>query len=313
MITVPGVYTIPSEEYHADPCPTPSLSAGMVNDILIAPAKCRENSRRLNPNYEEPAVDGKFTIGSVSHVIFLESHEFADKVLVVDALDWRTKAAKESRDDAHKHGMTAILAHQMEKVRSARGAFLANKFVAGAFENGKTEQSMFWRHPRHGFWCRARPDFLADARTHLNDYKATANANPEDFGRHAYNLGYHRRAAWYLEGSEILFGTRPDHYWFINQEVKPPYLPAVVELDMQSIEAGQAENDAAAATFARCLGTGDWYGYRDPAHLDTDRAFRVGLPTYSFMQIDQRLGRDNRAWPARPPQEIPQYEEEESE
>lgn len=307
MINKPGIYDIPSEEYHSDPCETPSLSVGMINDLLLAPAKCREKSRRLNPNWEAPKDQDRFTIGTVAHVMFLEPHLFDDRVVIVNYDDWRKDAAKAIRDDAKERGKTAILRKHMDTIHAARAAFMANSFVRNAFEDGQFERSMFWRHPRHGFWCRARPDFLSNRRTHLNDYKATKNADPQEFGRHADNLKYYRRAAWYLEGAEILFGKRPDHYWFVNQETASPFLPSVVELDMQSIEAGQAENDEASAIFAKCLSTNDWYGYRDPEHLDADRAFRVGLPTYAFMKIDARLGRSNKAWPAR---EAPQRDDE---
>jgi hypothetical protein len=295
MTLEPGIYEMPSDIYHADPCPTPSLSAGMINLLLEAPAKCYAASPRLNPAYEEPESQDKFTIGTVSHLMHLEPELFDRRVAVIDAADWRGKDAKNQRDYARANGITPILTGHMEKVRAARIVFLASPFTRGAFANGKPEQSMFWRHPLYGFWCRARPDFIANARTHMNDYKATANANPAAFGRHAYSMGYHRRAAWYLEGAAAVFGFRPDHYWFCNQETKSPFLTSVVELDWQAIEAGQAENDHAAGIFANCLETGDWYGYRDPDHLHADRAFRVGLPNYSYSEIDNRLNRN--AWP----------------
>jgi hypothetical protein len=218
---------------------------------------------------------------------------------VVDAKDWRTNAAKDARKAAKEAGKTAILQHQMDAVLAARAAFLAHPFARAAWTNGKPEQSLFWRHPIYGFWCRARPDFTANAGTHLNDYKATANADPTQFGRHAYNMGYHRRAAWYLEGYQTIFGQRPDHYWFCNQETKAPYLTSVVELDWSALEDGKAENDHAAAIFDRCMRTGDWYGYRHPDSPDRDRAFQVSLPTYAAMQIDQRLRRNDRMRPER--------------
>lgn len=291
-ITEPGIYDMPSDEYHADPTPEPSLSAGMINQLLVAPAKCYEASRRLNQNYEEPDGQEKFTIGTVSHVIFLEPHQFEERVIVVEYDDWRKEVAKLTRARAREIGKTAILAKHMDQVRAAREKFLANPFVAQAFDGGAVEQSLFWRHPIFGFWCRARPDFIKQpVVTHMNDYKATDNANPEQFGRHAYGLGYHRRAAWYLEGAQVLFGERPAHYWFCNQETKPPYLTSVVELDWAALEAGQAENDHAAGIFAHCLHTGDWYGYRERGHLNADRAFRVSLPNYALFEIDARLGR----------------------
>jgi hypothetical protein len=289
IITHPGVYELTSEEYHADPCDSPSLSAGMINDLLIAPALCREKSRRLNPDYEEPEGQDKFTIGTVRHIMFLEPHTFVDKVVVCPFDDWRKGDAKAMRDDARAEGKTPILAKHMEKVRAARKAFLADPFVSGAFERGFFERSMFWRHPVYGFWCRCRPDFMAESGAHLNDYKATVSASPEKFGKHAYDMGYHRRAAWYLEGAEILLGRRPDHYWFVNQETKPPYLTSVIELDLQALEAGKAENDKAAQLFARCLQTDDWYGYRHRDEPGRDLAFRVGLPPYAYTQIDGRI------------------------
>lgn len=289
MINKPGIYDIPADQYHADPCDTPSLSVGMINDLLLAPAKCFANSVRLNPDYEEPEKEDKFTIGTVRHVMFLEPHLFDEKVVVVKFDDWRKAEAKAARDAARDAGKTPILEKHMVKVLAARRAFLANEFVKNAFSDGVFEQSMFWRHPVYGFWCRARPDFVANGRTHMNDYKATTDASPENFGRHAYGLKYHRRAAWYLDGAKVLFGTEPAHYWFINQEVKAPYLPTVIDLDMQAIEAGRMENDGAASLFARCLQTSDWYGYRHRDATDRDRAFRVGLPNYAYMQIDERV------------------------
>lgn len=300
IITEPGVYELDGETYHADPCETPSLSAGMINELIDAPAKCFHNSRRLNPDYEEPDTADKFTIGTVSHVIFLEPHLFDQRVVVVNFDDWRKNEAKAIRADAKAAGKVPILAKHMEHVWDARVAFMQNGFVREAFSHGLFERSLFWRHPIHGFWCRARPDFMADSLTHLCDYKATANANPEQFGRHAYNMGYHRRAAWYLDGFYALMGKMPDHYWFVNQEPKAPYLTSVVELDWQALEAGRVENNHAAGIFARCLETDDWPGYRDRDHPSTDRAFRVGLPTYAYMDIDRRLGHGAQMWPTSP-------------
>lgn len=278
----PGIYQMDAAAYHADPCPAPSLSAGMINDMMTAPARCYFNSRRLNPGYIQPEDDGKFTIGSVSHVMFLEPDQAEAAVVVVEADDWRTKDAKAARKDAADSGKTAILRRQWEQVLAARASFMADPFIARAFTAGKPELSMFWQH-HTGIWCRARPDWIPDNGAYLCDYKATANADPQNFGRHAYNLGYHRRAAWYLDGYKAITGTDPAHYWFVNQEPKAPFLTSVTELDMQAIEAGRMENERAAVRFARCLDAGHWPGYSDT------RAVRVGLPTYAYMQIDGRL------------------------
>jgi hypothetical protein len=279
----PGVYTMSAEAYHADPCPAPSLSAGMINHILRAPAVCQFNSPRLNPDYEQPEDNDRFAIGSVAHLLFLEPDQLDGAVTVVDATDWRTSKAKAERQEARDAGRTAILAKHWQTIQDMRAAFTLDPFISRAFTNGKPEVSMFWRHPTAGIWCRARPDWTPDSGAYLCDFKTTANANPADFPRHAYNMGYHRRAAWYLDGYAAITGRAPDHYWFVNQETTAPYLTSVVELDMQAIEAGRMENDRAALIFARCLDSGSWPGYSDAS------ARRVGLPTYAYMQIDGRL------------------------
>lgn len=277
----PMICNMPAPQYHADPCPTPSLSAGMINRMLDAPALCFHESSRLNPGYVAPEAPSRFTIGSVAHLVFLEPNAVAESVVVVDAEDWRTKDAKAQRDEARAAGKEAILRHQMDAISDAREAFTADPFIRAAFMHGKTEQSMFWKHAS-GIWCRARPDFIAASGMYLCDYKTTANANPTKFGRHAYNLGYHRRAAWYLDGYAAITGRTPDHYWFINQEMEPPYLTSVVELDMTALEAGRMENERAARLFAKCLDADHWPGYCD------NRAVRVPLPTYALMEIDGR-------------------------
>ena len=289
VITHPGIYSLTADDYHADPCDTPSLSAGMINDILLAPAKCYANSPRLNIDWEEPDADPKFSIGSVSHVMFLEPHLFAEKVVVIEADDWRTNAAKKARAEAVEAGKTPILQKHMRKVREARTEFLFNPFTRAAFEGGTFEQSVFWKHPVHGFWCRARPDFIADTLHHLCDYKATSNANPLQFGKHAFGLGYHRRAAWYLDGLRQAVGKLPKSYWFVNQETSAPYLTSICELDEAALEEGRRENARAAELFDRCLQSGDWHGYRHKADTSRDLAFRVSLPNYAFMQIDERI------------------------
>jgi PDDEXK-like domain of unknown function (DUF3799) len=288
-VTLPGIYEMDAEAYHADPCETPSLAAGMINELLKAPKLCHHNSKRLNSDWKELEGTEKFSLGTVAHVIFLEPELFDQKVVVLNYDDWRKSEAKLRRDAALASGKTPILSKHMDKIEAARGAFMANEFTRSAFSNGRTEMAMFWKHPLWGFWCRARPDFIADSGRHLCDYKMTENADPERFGKHAYDMGYHRRAAWYLEGATILLGKRPDHYWFVSQESKAPHLSAIVELDDQALEAGQHENTFAGEIFEQCLRTGDWYGYRHKTDRTRDLAFRVGLPPWAYMQIDTRI------------------------
>ena len=284
MITDPIICDMDADEYHRDPTDTPSLSAGMIDDLLVAPALCFYRSRRLNPDWTEPEGQERFSIGTVSHIMHLEPDRFESAVVVVDAADWRTKAAQEARKATVADGRTPILTHQMDRILAARAALLRHPIAASAFTGGRSEQSMFWRHPEHGFWCRARPDYMDDGGSYLADYKATANADPRRFDKHAADMGYHRRAAWYLDGARILIGTEPDHYWFVNQETSAPHLVSVCELDSEALEVGRIENAKACARFAKCLDTGEWWGYRHADNETQDLSFTVGLPSWKVYQ-----------------------------
>ena len=281
---LPRICVMDADEYHLDCCPTPSLSAGMINDMLDSPARCFYRSRRLNPAWVEPEGQERFSIGTVSHLIHLEPERCADAVVVVDAADWRTKAAQAARDAAQAEGKTAVLSGQWVRMLAVREALQRHPIAASAFTGGAPELSMFWKHPEHGFWCRARPDYLSDQGEYIADYKATVCADPRRFDRHAADLGYHRRAAWYLDGAKILLGVEPDHYWFVNQETAPPYRVSVCELDSEAIEIGRLENARACQLFARCLETGDWFGYRHPEDLSRDMSFTIGLPRWKVFQ-----------------------------
>src|SRR5256885_5448422 len=50
------------------------------------------------------------------------------------------------------------------------------------------------------------------------------SANPRNWRDQAYRLGFHARAAWYLDGATAVLGQTPEEYWFVIVEKDPPYL-----------------------------------------------------------------------------------------
>jgi hypothetical protein len=111
-IDKPGIYQISNEDYHADPCIVPSLSRGIIMDLLFkSPAHAYANHPRFTP--QEPDNDTKYSIGSVAHPLFLEG---INNCVVIDADDWRKKETKEQRDLAYKEGKTPLLKNQYEEV-----------------------------------------------------------------------------------------------------------------------------------------------------------------------------------------------------
>jgi len=294
IITTPGiVHDMPAEVYHADPCPAPSLSAGGVDTMLDeCPARWWWGNRRLNPAWEATETTA-FSIGKAAHIVFLEPGLFESTVCVIEADDYRTKAAKAARDEAIVAGQIPLLPDQHQQILDMRDSLFANSFARAALElPGRSEVSAFWRDPVTDVWCRLRADRVPDDQSYLIDYKTAIDANPLNFGRAADNLRYYRRAAWYLDGWQLATGNEPKHYWFVVQEKAPPYLVSVIELDSFALEAGRQENREALDLFARCLERGThraaWPGYRRRDSLDQDAAFRVGIPHYAHQRILDR-------------------------
>ena len=92
MITVNGIYTIPHDVYHQDPCPTPSLSSSVAKVLLRqSPAHAAMQHPKLNNNYVN-AESSRFDLGTIAHALLLEDD--SSRLITIEADDWRTKAAK---------------------------------------------------------------------------------------------------------------------------------------------------------------------------------------------------------------------------
>lgn len=180
QITKPGLYPdISNEDYHADPCPEPSLSSSLAKLIVNkTPAHAKLAHPKLNPDYE-PTVSNQFDLGSVAHAMML--HDDRD-IVVLDYDAYRSKAAKADRDEARAKGKIPILAAQYETacamVRAGRAQLDQHEEAWEAFRKGygQPEQTLIWRDgPENApIWCRMRLDWKPNNGNVFWDYKTTA-------------------------------------------------------------------------------------------------------------------------------------------
>lgn len=255
-----GIYTISAETYHSDPCEQPSLTSTIAR-ILIneSPLHAWTAHPKLNPDHENQEA-GHFDIGTAAHSLLLEGEA---NVAVVDAKDWRTKAAQEQRDAAYTAGKQPLLAHQWADVERMVAAARAQLDAIAAhppiFEDGQAERSLIW--DERGVTCRARLDWLRDDFDAIDDYKTTSRtANPGSFSRTLFNMGYDVQAAFYLRGLETLTGAVAQWRWVV-QETDPPYGLSVVSLTPAALDLAQSKVDFAIGLWRECVGTGTWKGY----------------------------------------------------
>src|SRR3990167_1259095 len=87
---------LPIADYIKDPAPQPSLSASLAHVLLTrSPKHAWLAHPRLNPAWEPDESEARQDIGTIVHALLLEGD--ASRVVVIEAEDYRTKAAKEAR------------------------------------------------------------------------------------------------------------------------------------------------------------------------------------------------------------------------
>jgi PDDEXK-like uncharacterized protein DUF3799 len=257
-----GVYDLPEDVYRAHQL---SLSCTEARRMLDCPARYLWHKR----NGEEHKAD--FDFGKAAHRAVLGVGE---EVVVVDAEDWRTKAAQQHRDEARAAGMVPLLSRDAETVIAMATALrqhpIASRLLAVP---GAPERTLLWADDRTGLMRRARLDWLPErpevGRMIAWDYKTTKCAEPRAFARSVASYEYHQQAAWYLDGIRTLFGAGDAAFLFIAQEKQPPYLVTVCELDAVALEVGRQRNDRAIDRFIECTQTGEWPGYSTEIELIT--------------------------------------------
>ena len=260
MIDRPGIYTVSAAEYHQDPCIAPSLSASIAHILLTQSAwHAWWAHPRLNSAYQ-PQEDEKFDLGTAAHAYLLEGES---GFVIVEASDWRTKAAREARAVARAAGKIPLLADRWGDVQgmalAAREQLAKHEDAPRPLADGKAEQTLVWQE--NGLWCRARLDWLHDDHRMIDDYKTTgASANPDVWTRALFGAGHDVQAAFYLRGLKALTGITAA-FRFIVQETFTPYALSVIGLAPDALALAERKVQYALTLWRHCIELGEWPGY----------------------------------------------------
>lgn len=292
QITKAGVYDgIAAEAYHGNCTPAPALSSSGAKTLASDdPAAARRFwlDSPLNPNRE--SVRKKvFDLGTMAHLAVLEPEALAARVAVIQADDFRTKAAQAERDAAWDAGLIPALPKDMDAIKLMRDAIMSDPVARHAFTGGVPERSYFWIDQEFGVWRKARLDYApGDAVVRfIPDLKTTTDANPRAFEKRAADLGYHQSAAFYMDAIEHFHGTRPSRFFWVVVERDPPHMVSVCEASGDMLEWGRQLNRRALDLFRRCLDRGDptnpehWPAYGSGSHV-------IGLPVYVARDLERR-------------------------
>lgn len=272
---------IPMDAYIADPCVQPSVSTGVIVDIIQRSPK---HAARRHPRLGGvvTASTPKMDMGSACHELLCGGDR---EIVPVDAANYRTDAAKAVRDKARADGNVPILSGQveaMEKMWSKAQAALCSILDIQDYGDALYENTLLWQD-EGGVWCRSRPDILTAGATVSIDYKTTGNAAPESWVKKVLFKRADAQAGLVLRGLRAIEGITGEHYWLV-QETEAPYECSVVEMTPELEEYADKMCAAAIRVWGRHVESKKFPAY-------SSKPFRVEVPAWRTFELETRLAR----------------------
>lgn len=228
----------------------------------------------------------EFDFGHVVHELVLDAGAGID---IIDADDWRTKAAKEARDESRAAGRAPVLRDDYDRATECAEAVRRHPLAARLLDAADhTEAVLIWGD--NGIQRKAKLDLIA-GRFGV-DLKTAESANADRFARSAANYGYFTQDAWYRDALTACLNINDPAFLFLVVENRPPHLVNVIELDPYDVQLGRAHNQRALDLYRQCVTTNTWPGYGD----DITRA---ELPRWARIAEETQIDDDpeeNDSW-----------------
>lgn len=282
------------DEYHGDPCETPSLSSSTAK-VIVSESPLHAWTR--HPRFGEKA-DGAAANdddaeaseeddteakdnGSIIHNLLLGKG--AD-IAVIEADSFRTKLAKAQRDEARAAGQIPILVQRFDALNAAAEALRRRLPDYGYDLTGESEVGIEWfeRGVNGPVRCRSMLDHVFINEGVIWDLKTIRSANPKQINRTFIEKGYDIQATAY---PRALAALRPQlkgrvQMDFIFMEIKPPYAITPGPAHPVMLEIGKLRWGEAVRIWEDCLARNVW-----PAYTSGRTTFEP--PVY---QINEHLG-----------------------
>lgn len=272
-INEPGIYTIPAEVYHADPCETPSASSSLLKLMMSeTPAHAWTAHPRLNPDFESSDGEERFDRGHACHILMLNDEE---KFCIIEADNYKTNAAKAARAQAYLDGLVPIIAGKWPEVvamcAAGKKQLADHADASDVFEGILPEQTLVWCEEYRGIkiWCRARldgmhvkPDGTPQHGKIYGDYKSlAASINPNNLHRYAETADWAFQQAFYCRGIRKLIGEDYPDFRFVVQEASAPFRLIVAQLAPMAVQIADRKVEYALDLWAWCMKNNLWPGF----------------------------------------------------
>lgn len=249
--------------YHLDPCESPSLSSSVAKVLL---SKSPMHAHHVHPklgNGEREHKDA-WDLGSLAHKLVLGKGR---AIAVIDADDYRSKAAQTARDEARGAGQIPALRKVYDNACVAAEAITARLGEMGVVLSGESEVPIAWQErSNHGpIWCRGLIDHIVfdGDRAIVYDLKTARSAHPASAARAILQYSYNVQQAAYTSGVSRVWpqvGGRVD-FVFLFAEMVAPFGVTPGRIDDVLREHGEEGWTRAVCDFGASLTSGQWPGY----------------------------------------------------
>jgi hypothetical protein len=256
------ILDVSETEYRGDPGKVPSLSASIAKVLIMeSPAHAYDIHPKLGNRPRKPTA--AMDEGTLVHALLLGK---GTEIQIIDAPDFRTKAAQEARDMATGAGRLPVLRHKLDAAEKIVSQVRERIASFGISLDGMSEVAFKWDElgeDGEPVACRARLDHVNLETGLILDVKKTESANPKKIARYMIDYGYDIQWAAYTRAVEFL---KPElqgrvEMVFLFVELDPPYVVVPAKPAGLLREFGLKRWDRAVKLWERCLRTNSWPGY----------------------------------------------------
>jgi hypothetical protein len=162
----------------------------------------------------------------------------------------------------HEDGARIVLAKERDCAMSIADALLGNRDAARLINAPRVrrEETIIFDHL--GRRCRATPDFAARSYAWFAELKTTRCADPDRFRYDARRFAYHVQVAMQRLAIRATEGkNKAKKAFIIAVETAPPWPVSVMEVEEDSLLAGEKQMHLWLERLLGCEAAGHWPGY----------------------------------------------------
>lgn len=227
-------------------------------------------------------------LGTAVHGLLLDAEAWGKELFVAPECDRRTKAGKELYAEWFSHLPADAVIIPGDVYQQAK--LVADAVKESAYElkpfgfsepvevfNGtyhRCEVPLFWKCQQTGEPLRAKFDFVDTDKHLIVDLKTCQSASPKAFASAAVRFGYARQAAWYMDGYEVMYGTRPS-FVFVAVGTSEPYEVGMYSFTETDIETARQQNASIIQTVRFCRELDEWQAVHETEVVE------LSLPRWS--------------------------------